>query len=297
MSDTNRREFLGLLPAVAAASATGLRGAAQKKIPVGGHVWVYAAVQPQRDVTPVLDRIFSDMSYAGLDGVELMHTVMRADDSVGRIRGLSRKYNLPVMGMSYSAMMWNRERHAAQFEEARELIGRLAEVGGHTLGTSVGATKTKKTPEQFDAQADYLRKLIELCNSHGVKLNLHNHINEVADNEYDLKGTLARVPDVKLGPDLDWLVGAGVDPLDFIRRYNKRIVFAHLRDRKSDGTWPEAMGEGNLDYAGYGRAFRAFGFDGDLVVELAHPGNFKLTRPLRETWKMSREYVRRVMGY
>ncbi len=280
-----------------AAAAGGLRAAAPAKTPVGGHVWVYAATQPGHDVTPVLDQIFSDMSYAGLDGVELMHNALRTEGSVARIRALSRKYNLPVIGMSYSAAMWDRERQGAQLEEARKLVGSLAELGGHTFGASVGATKTKKTPEQFDAQAEYLRKLIEVCNANGVRLNLHNHTYEVADNEYDLKGTLARVPDAKLGPDLDWLVGARVDPLDFVKRYNKRIIFAHLRDRKSDGTWPEAMGEGNLDYAAYGRAFRAFGFQGDLVIELAHPDNFKLTRPLRESWKMSREYVRRAMGY
>jgi sugar phosphate isomerase/epimerase len=85
--------------------------------------------------------------------------------------------------------------------------------------------------------------------------------------------------------------------LDFIRRYGKRIIVAHHRDRKTDGTWPEAMGEGNLDYAAYGRAFRALGFNGELVIELAHPKGFRLTRPLRESLKMSREYVRRVMGY
>jgi sugar phosphate isomerase/epimerase len=296
LKDTNRREFLGILPAAAAASAAGLR-AAGKKIPVGGHVWVYAAVQPRNDVTPVLDQIFSDMSYAGLDGVELMHNALGADGSVQRIRELSRKYSLPVMGMSYSAAMWDRPRHAGQLEEARTLLGRLAEIGGRTLGTSVGQAKARKTAEQLDAQADYLRKLIELCNANGLKLNLHNHTYEVSDGEYDLKGTLARIPDVKLGPDLDWLVAAGVEPVDFVRRHGKSVIFAHLRDRKSDGSWPEAMGEGNLDYAAYGRAFREIAFDGDLAIELAHPNNFKLTRPLRESWKMSRNYVRRAMGY
>lgn len=295
MRRTNRREFLGVLPAAAAAAA-GLR-AAGKTIPVGGHVWVYAALQPGYDVTPVLDQIFSDMSYAGLDGVELMHNVLLHDGSVERIRELSRKYSLPVLGMSYSATMWDRHSHAVQLEEARKVLGRLAEIGGRTLGTTVGEAPVKKTVEQLDAQADYLRKLIAICNSNGVKLNLHNHTYEVADGEYDLKGTLARIPDVKLGPDLDWLVAAGIDPVDFVRRYNKRIIFAHLRDRKSDGTWPEAMGEGNLDYAAYGRVFREIGFDGDFAIELAHPNGFKLTRPLRESWKMSREYVRRVMGY
>src|ERR1035438_8728228 len=71
MQLTNRREFVGLLPAMAAASAA-LGNAAPAKIPVGGHPWVYAAVQPRQDPYPVLDQIFSDMSYAGLDGVELM---------------------------------------------------------------------------------------------------------------------------------------------------------------------------------------------------------------------------------
>jgi sugar phosphate isomerase/epimerase len=232
-----------------------------------------------------------------MDGVELMHTVPRVDGAVQRIRDLSKKYSMPVIGMSYTATMWDRTRHDAQLEEARALIGRLAEIGGHTLGTSVGQARGKKTPEQFDAQADYLRKLLDLCKSNGVTLNLHNHTYEVANGEYDLNGTLARIPDVKLGPDLDWLVAGGVDPVDFIERHGKSIVYAHLRDRKLDGTWPEAMGEGNLDYAAYGRAFRRIPFDGDLAIELAHPDNFTLTRPLRESWKMSREYVHRVMGY
>ena len=297
MQPTNRREFVGLLPAIAAASAARMLPAASAKTPVGGHPWVYAAVQPRQDPTPVLDQVFSDMSYAGLDGIELMDVVMRHDDSVELVRGLSRKYNLPVIGMSYTAAMWNRSLHDAQLEDARKIIGRLKEVGGHTLGTSVGDARAKKTPEQLDAQADYLRKLIGLSKANGVQLNLHNHTYEVADNEYDLKGTLARIPDAKLGPDLDWLAFGGVDPVDFIHRYNKRIVYAHLRDRKADGTWPEAMGEGNLDYGAYGRAFRAIGFKGVLTIELAHPNNFKLTRPLRESFKMSREYVRRVMGY
>jgi sugar phosphate isomerase/epimerase len=296
----NRRDFLAMVPAVAVASATGLGSeAAAETIPVGGHPYVYSQHRAElRQDTPLIEQIFSDMSYAGLDGIELMGAGdLNGDGGVARVRGLMRKYNLPVIGMSYSGPMWDRPRHATLLEQAQKDIGRLTEVGGHTLGISVGQTETKKTPEQLDAQADFLRKLLEICKSNGVKPNLHNHTYEVKDDEYDLKGTLARIPEAKLGPDLDWLVAGGVDPVDFIQRYKDKIIFAHLRDRKSDGKWPEAMGEGDLDYAAYGRALRAIGFSGDLVIELAHPGNFKLTRPLRESLKMSRQYVRRVMGY
>jgi len=267
------------------------------RIRVGAHPWVYAAPLPGYDITPVLDRIFADLSYAGVDGVELMDTALRHADVVPRVRDLSRRYSLPVIGASYQAPMWNREKHAEIVEDARAVIGRIAEVGGHTLGTSVGDARRKKTAAELDAQAEMLRKLMEICVANGVVLNLHNHIYEVQDDEYDLRGTLTRIPDAKLGPDIDWLVGAKVDPVSFIHRYGARIVYAHLRDRKADGVWSEAMGEGAIDYAAAGRALHDVKFSGTLAIELAYPAGFTPTRPLRESFKLSREYVRRVMGY
>ena len=226
-----------------------------------------------------------------------MHTALAPDDAVSRIAALSRKHRLPVLGTSYSANMWRPEERNAILDEAELLVGRLAKLGGRTLGVSVGNAGKPKTPEQLDAQAEALRRIIPLCQAHKVVLNLHNHTYEVTNNEHDLKGTLERIPEVKLGPDIDWLVKAGVEPLDFIRRHGERIVFAHLRDQKADGVWSEAMGEGSLDYRAVARALREVGFAGDLAIELAHPSGFQPPRPLRESLKMSREYVRRVMGY
>jgi sugar phosphate isomerase/epimerase len=264
---------------------------------VGAHGWVYAAPLPGYDFTPVIEQIFADLSYAGIEAFELMERALRHQDAVERIGALSQKYKLPILGTSYDGPMWDRARHSETLEDASLVIERLAKLGGRTLGTSVGNPQRKKTEEELDAQAELLRKLTEVCRRHGVVLNLHNHIYEVADGEYDLKGTLKRLPDAKLGPDLDWLTGAGIDPVDFIRRHGRRIVFAHLRDRGKDGVWTEAMGEGAIDYAAAGKALREAGFAGDLAIELAHPRGFKPTRPLRESWKISREYVRKVMGY
>jgi sugar phosphate isomerase/epimerase len=157
--------------------------------------------------------------------------------------------------------------------------------------------KTRKTPEQLDAQAELLRKIIAICEKNSVVLNLHNHTYEVENELHDLKGTLARIPGVKLGPDLNWLVRGGVDPVAFIRQYGKQIVFLHLRDQKKDGKWSEAMGEGDMDYAAIAVALREINFAGHAVIELAHERGFQLTRPLRESLKMSREFVRKVLDY
>jgi sugar phosphate isomerase/epimerase len=303
----DRRQFLGstargllaaaagatLAPAIGAAERTG----SQKKVLVGGHPWVYAATQPKHDIYPILDRIFADMSYAGLDGVELMHTALRPDDAYQDIRELSKKYALPVIGTSFSGDMWDRRQHEAIFEDARIVVGNLARLGGWTFGVSVGKAPQPKTPAQLDAQAELLRGIIALCQSKGVVLNLHNHTYEVENDMHDLKGTLGRIPDVKLGPDLNWLVRGGVDPVRFIEAYGDRIVFLHIRDQKADGKWSEAVGEGSMDYVAIGKTLKAVSFSGEAVIELAHEGNFKPTRPLRESLKMSRAYVRQTLGF
>lgn len=297
----SRRRFLGSAAAAIAAAgcARSVLGASdvKPKVIVGAHPWVYAATQPRYDITPVLPTIFADMQYAGLDGIELMHTALRPADAVERIGELSRKHRLPVIGSSFGGAMWDRKQHGEVLEDAELVITRLAKLGGRTLGISVGPAPKRKTPEQFDAQADLLRKILALGKTHGVTPNLHNHTYEVVDNLHDLKGTLARIPDIKLGPDLNWLVRGGVDPVTFIRQYGKQIVFLHLRDQKADGRWSEAMGEGDMDYAAIGKALHEMGFVGDAVIELAHERNFKPTRPLRESLRISREYVRRVCGF
>ena len=304
----NRRRFLGSGAATVFTVATGgilgsscrstqSNAKSEKKILVGAHPWVYAATQPNYDIYPVLEKIFADMSYAGLDGIELMHTALRYPDSVERIASLSNKHNLPVIGTSFGGAMWERTQHEAVFEDARVVVTRLARLGGRTLGVSVGRAPKTKTAKQLDAQAELLRRIMKLCRDNGVVLNLHNHTYEVDNDMHDLKGTLARIPEVKLGPDLNWLVRGGVDPVDFIETFGESIVFLHIRDQNADGTWSEAVGEGNMDYVAIGKALRATGFSGDAVIELAHEGNFKPTRPLRDSLRMSRAYVRKTMGF
>ncbi len=297
MNQLTRRHFLETIPALALTSAASRAFSATPKVLVGAHPWVYAATLPHYDINPALDRIFEDMSYAGMDAIELMEIALRPENSVGRIQELSRKHHLPVLGTSYGANLWKREEHESILKDARLVIERLGKLEGRTLGTSVGDAGGPKSSQQLDAQAEILRKIMSICEDNGIVLNLHNHIYEVANNEHDLKGTLERIPEIKLGPDLDWLRGAGIDPLDFIHRYGPRIVFAHLRDRKADGQWSEAIGEGNTDFAAIGNALRELSFSGDLVIELAHPSGFRLTRPLRESLKMSRQYVKEVMRY
>ena len=103
---------------------------ASGKVVVGAHPWVYAATQPNHDIAPILDTIFADMSYAGMDGIELMHTALRPNDAVGRIAALAKRHALPVIGTSFGGAMWDRRRHSEVLEDAERVIPRLAKLGG-----------------------------------------------------------------------------------------------------------------------------------------------------------------------
>jgi sugar phosphate isomerase/epimerase len=280
---------------IAGAGAAAL--AAPKQPLVAAHPFVYTQHREDRDINPILEDVFRDIKAAGFDAIELMPPQFKPDNAAGQVGEIAKRTGLPVIGMSYVAAMWNSAQHAAILAEITPMLGRLGKVGGRTLGISVGATGKPKTDAQFDAQADLLKKIRAIARDNGVEPNLHNHTYEVANGEHDLNGTLARLPDYKLGPDLNWLVRGGVDPVDFIRRRGKLMVYMHLRDQKADGKWSEALGEGAMDHAAIARALREAGFAGDMAVELAHEKGAPLSRPLRESFRISREYIRRTMRY
>jgi sugar phosphate isomerase/epimerase len=117
---------------------------------------------------------------------------------------------------------------------------------------------------------------------------------------HDLRGTLTRIPDIKLGPDLGWLVRAGVDPVWFIHTYGRQIVYMHIRDQYADNTWTEYVGQGVIDYQAIGQAFRAIHYKGRAAIELAWPKNKPSFHPehhLRDDWKWSLAYVRKTFQW
>lgn len=271
------------------------------KIPICAHLWVYASkFPPDWDATPALETIFSDLSYAGIDGLELMESVLRYDDAVERLTKLSQQYGVPVSGSSYGVGfgMWDKAQHQAILDDLQLVIPRLGKVGGKTFGISVGAKPgALKTESELDAQAELLIEVRKICADHGIEANLHNHTYEVENDLHDLKGTLARLPDFKLGPDLNWLIRGGVDPVEFIQTYGEQIVYLHIRDQYQDGTWSEYVGQGDTDFKPMAEALKAKGFRGSAGIELAFPNDFTPTYELKEDWKKSREFVQETFGW
>ena len=268
----------------------------KSKVAVDAHLWVYASRYPPNwDCTPILDEVFSDLKYAGFDKIELMESILKHEDAVQRINDLVHKYNLPVTGTSYNGNMWDKDQQQHVLDDIGIVIERLHLTGGTMIGLTVGDAKRIKTEEELDTQSDTLKKIITICKNNNVEPNLHNHTFEVTNGLHDLKGTLKRIPDIKLGPDLNWLVRGGVDPVWFIKTYGHQMVYMHIRDQKADGKWTEAVGEGVIDFPAIAKALKEINYKGRAAVELAFDS--PPARPVKEDWKISREYVRKVFGW
>lgn len=298
----SRRSFLKTSGYLAgAALLTNLAGCAAKipagnKVPLYAHLWVYASRYPPNwDCTPILDEVFSELKYAGLQGVEMMEIHFRHDDIVPRLKELIGKYSLPVTGMSYNAHMWNKAEGQIILEDVELVTQRLNAVGGTMLGITVGDAKHIKTEEELDTQGELLKKIMTICSKNKIEPNLHNHTFEVNNNMHDFKGIISRVPELKLGPDLNWLVRGGVDPVWFIKTYGHKMVYMHIRDQDAKGVWTEAVGEGVIDFPAIARALKEINYKGKAAIELAF--DKPPVNPVKKDWKKSREYVKKVFGW
>jgi sugar phosphate isomerase/epimerase len=144
-----RREFIrntSLSLAAISLSQTGnslsyLNGNSKKNITAGFHVWVYAKTLPGYDVSPVLKQIFSDVSYAGFDGVEIMPEPLRKAEYTKQIGELKEQFKIALIGSSYGADLWDKEKHNQILEDVNLVMSNLASLGGRTFGTSVGRPK------------------------------------------------------------------------------------------------------------------------------------------------------------
>ncbi len=266
------------------------------EVQVCGHLWVYASrYPPDWDCTPILEQVFQDFSYAGIQGVEMMDSNLHHSDIVPRVKELIEKYKVPVTGSSYSGDMWDRSQHTRILEDVELVVERLHQLKGDMFGITVGNAKRMKSEEELDAQADLLKQIMKICEKNKVQPNIHNHTFEVENNMHDLKGILKRIPEIKLGPDLNWLVRGGVDPVWFIKTYGRQMVYMHIRDQKADGKWTEAVGDGVMDFQAIAKALNEINYGGRAAIELAFDA--PPVNEVRESWKKSRQYVKNIFGW
>jgi len=165
------------------------------------------------------------------------------------------------------------------------------------------------TEAEWQIFTDTLNQVGAILLAEGVRACYHNHVGSVTESGDEMEYLLAHTDPslVFLGPDTGHLAWAGVDVVQFTRKYASRILTIHVKDVKkavvkrgvaagwdydgytTHGVFTE-LGDGDIDFPAVFGLLKAAAFSGWIVVETD-----VITRPTpEESHRVSREYLRRL---
>ncbi len=88
------------------------------------------------------------------------------------------------------------------------------------------------TMEELDHLAGVLNKAAERASKEGIKVGYHNHDHEFAmlDGKYALDWLAEKTSDqVVLELDVFWAAYAGINPVEYIEKWGKRVELIHIK--------------------------------------------------------------------
>lgn len=289
----SRREVLSTL-----AAATALEGAAYKPtLAVQIYVFTQQFHQRGQSLAEGMVEAFPAIRRAGYRHVELVDGFFASGVLEKTLALLGQSgLNCPI---AYSGGELHTAKAPAEIERILGLARVARKAGTRIINVNPGVKpgQALKTEEELDTQAKSLNQLGGALRAEGMRLVTHHHTPEMKENAREWRHDLANT-DPKLMYhciDTDWALRSGFDPLAILRESGRRLLTLHLRTGHQ-GVWAEKLEEGDPDYRAIAAYLKQTRFSGYLVVELAYEKATRLTRPLEENIRLSREYAEQVFG-
>ena len=117
-------------------------------------------------------------------------------------------------------------------EEGQKAVDYIKEIGLEYA--AIPFYPLAELQDNFEQVVASFTKVGELLKVNGIKLLYHNHdfeFNKIGD-AYILDKLFASVPEELMNPQIDvcWVRYAGLDPVEYIRKYKGRIEVLHFKD-------------------------------------------------------------------
>jgi sugar phosphate isomerase/epimerase len=217
---------------------------------------------PTRDREKLLG-ILDGIAAAGFAGFETNYIGFEAsftDPAPAREEIARRK--LELIGLHLGA----RFKPAGEAEKSTPLVARVAR-GVKALGGSLVIVSGTASGDAaaLQAKAHWVRQAGRICREEGVRLVLHNHVEEARDDwaEYRL---LMRETDAGLLVDVGHPARQRLDATAFLREFHARIAAIHVNDWT--GETPRRLGTGDARLEEIGRTLNAVKWAGWAILEL-----------------------------
>ncbi len=201
-----------------------------------------------------MPRILAEMSQAGYAGIEIgAHRVMDFY-SPEVFLGMCTREGLHVSGIHtpvrrYDGGNLDYAKRAADYAQALESKFMLVS----------GREGTGKTQEEYQATAEILNRVGEICRARGLTYLYHNHWYEIVNDAAELHA-LCDLTDpnlVSLCLDIGWVERANASVVAVTTEFLDRIAYFHLKDTKDESF--VSLGDGTVDFPGWLAAIQGKG--------------------------------------
>jgi inosose dehydratase len=240
------------------------------------------------------------ISAVGYPGIQLRANVLKEHPDPKTLEAALAQHKLTFVALSSGGTELDPAKEKEMLDEHTQHAKYLHAAGGKYLQV-IGAGNPKGAVANWTA-ADYKRQgylLTEVgkrAAEFGIQTGFHNHMNTIgqAPEATDAIMEAADPRYVKLELDVAHYLQGGGDPAAAVRKYQRRLLFMHLKDTKpssAHGGYEFAeLGQGRVDFKALLMALKETHFRGWGIVELdgERPGS---TRTPEESARMSKQYL------
>jgi len=306
-SRLSRREFIqrtgsaAMLGVVASSAgllshATAAAGADEQKSLVGSNVFGWTQYA-RRDKKPFdIGEVMSALRDLGYDYLESFMDFAKPDSVAALAEQMKSKGLKPV------SLYAGPKLHEA--DKAKGVVAQLLaaakvckECGFQVISCNPSPIGREKTDEELKTQVAALKEFGQGLKELGLKLGVHHHLPEMANNarefHYNFRNSLPDI--VGFCYDVHWVWKGGIQPADALREYGNRVATWHIRQSR-EGVWWEDLDTGDIDYAAIARYAAEHHLPRRFTVELAIEPKTQITRSAVENHRRSREFIRKVFG-
>lgn len=241
------------------------------------------------------------ISAAGYPGIQLRANVLKEHPDPKTLEAALAAHKLIFVALSSGGTELDPAKETQMLDEHTEHAKYLQAAGGKYLQV-IGAGNPKNgaahwTAADYKRQGHLLTEIGKRAAEYGVQTGFHNHMNTIgqAPEATDAIMDAADPKYVKLELDVAHYLQGGGDPAAAVRKYQRRLLFLHLKDTKPspgahDGYEFAELGQGRVDFKALLAALKETHFRGWGIVELdgERPGS---KRTPEESAKMSKQYL------
>ncbi len=157
----------------------------------------------------------------------------------------------------------------------------------------------QKSINDFKNFADEFNKNGEICKINGIRFAYHNHdyTYQPVDNELPVDVLMTNTDKnlVDFEMDIYWVVAAGKDPLEYMKKYDGRFKLCHVKDYakmpdKSLSNNSVDLGTGSINFANVLSQSKKYGMEYFIVEQEA----FKNSTPLQSI-KVDADYMKNLI--